>query len=128
MNADDSVNLPDYIVSKAHIKGFQLPNVGILKRFDKFYIELIVDGQVKHKTGATKAPWRFVDGELILVSIHQRLPYLCVTNFCGSDAILECWVYAKHKIGSDDFIGSIRETIESLLAEAAGGGWHYLAC
>lgn len=74
-----------------------------------------------------------MDGELVLVSEMKAAPsHGIVIDACDSDvfdsSVLECRVYAKHKIGSDDFIGSIRETIESLLAEAAGGGWHYLAC
>jgi hypothetical protein len=34
--------------------------------------------------------------------------------------VLECRVYAKRKIGSDDFLGGTKETIESFLAEGAG--------
>jgi hypothetical protein len=35
---------------------------------------------------------------------------------------LECRVYAKHKIRSDNFIGGTKDTIELLLAEAASRG------
>jgi hypothetical protein len=34
--------------------------------------------------------------------------------------MLECRVYANHKIGSDIFIGGTKEAIDSLLSEAAG--------
>jgi hypothetical protein len=36
--------------------------------------------------------------------------------------VLECQVYAKHKIGSDNFIGGTKDTIELLLAEGASRG------
>ena len=35
---------------------------------------------------------------------------------------MECRVYAKHKIRSDNFIGGTKDTIELLLAEAASRG------
>jgi hypothetical protein len=47
-------------------------------------------------------------------------------NFCDNDvlgsSVLECRVYTKCKFGSDDFIGGVKETVESLLAEGASGG------
>jgi len=53
-----------------------------------------------------------------------------IANYCGSDAlsssVLECRVYAKHKIGSDDFLGVTKEAIELLLAEGAAGGLYIL--
>jgi hypothetical protein len=53
-----------------------------------------------------------------------------VINFRDSDAlgssVLECRVYAKRKIHSDDFIGGVQETVESLLAEGASGGLYLL--
>ena len=49
-----------------------------------------------------------------------------VTNTYNSDAlgssVLQCMVYAKRKVGSDDFVGETKDTIESLLAEGAAGG------
>ena len=49
-----------------------------------------------------------------------------VINFCDSDALgsslLECKVYAKRKFGGDNFIGGVKETFESLLAEGTSGG------
>jgi hypothetical protein len=38
----------------ADIKGRHLPNVGILKEFDKFHVVFVIDGQFKHKTGTAK--------------------------------------------------------------------------
>jgi hypothetical protein len=35
---------------------------------------------------------------------------------------LECRLYAKHNIRKDEFIGGTKDTVESLLAEAAAGG------
>jgi hypothetical protein len=49
-----------------------------------------------------------------------------ISDTRGSDALgssmLDCRVYAKHKIRRDSFIGGTRGTIESLLAEGASGG------
>jgi hypothetical protein len=46
--------------------------------------------------------------------------------FFDSDAldssVFECRVYAKHKVGRDDFIGGTKETVESLLAKGIAGG------
>jgi hypothetical protein len=48
------------------------------------------------------------------------------TNTYNSDAlgssVFQCMVYAKRKVGSDDFVGETKDTIESLLAEGAAGG------
>ena len=53
-----------------------------------------------------------------------------LNNFHSSDvlaySVLECRVYAKHKIGSDDFIGGTKDVIESLLTEGAAQGLHIL--
>jgi hypothetical protein len=53
------------------------------------------------------------------------------TNTYNSDAlgssVLHCMVYAKRKVGSDDFVGETKNTIESLLlAEGAAGGLSFL--
>ena len=37
-------------------------------------------------------------------------------------SVLDCRVYAKHKIRNDSFIGGTSGTIESLLADGAAGG------
>jgi hypothetical protein len=53
-----------------------------------------------------------------------------VINICASDAlgssVLECRVHTKRKIGSDDFIGGTKDTIDTLLTEGAVGGVHIL--
>ena len=53
-----------------------------------------------------------------------------LTTFYRSDglgsSVLECRVYAKHKIGSDHLIGGTKDTIESLLTEGAAGGPYVL--
>jgi hypothetical protein len=50
----------------------------------------------------------------------------CDADSSGSDALesslLECQIYAKHKVGRDDFIGGTKDAIESLLTEGAAGG------
>ena len=57
----------------------------------------------------------------------------CDADSSGSDALesslLECRIYAKHKVGRDDFIGGTKDAIESLLTEGAAGGLFVLvAC
>ena len=39
--------------SKADIRGRKLPNDGI-NRWDKFYVELAIDGEAKYRTGTAK--------------------------------------------------------------------------
>jgi hypothetical protein len=41
-------------------------------------------------------------------------------------SVLECRVYTKHNIGTDNFIGGTKEVIGSLLAEGAEGGMYLL--
>jgi hypothetical protein len=69
-----------------------------------------------------------VDGQFQLV-IKTSTSHI-VANYCGSYAlgssVLECRVYAKHKIGSDDFIGGMKDVIELLLAERAAGSLYIL--
>jgi len=102
-----SPTLTTILVNVKDIKGRQLPNVGVLKRFDRFYVELVIDGQMKYKTATAKGN----------AAVWTENFYF---DALGS-SVLECRVYAKHKIGSDDFIGRTKETVESLLAEGAAG-------
>ncbi|KIM87374.1 hypothetical protein PILCRDRAFT_814882 [Piloderma croceum F 1598] len=103
-NASAAIS-PTILVTINDLKGRKLPKVGTIKRLGKFYVDLVVDGHLKHKTSSAKG-----DTALWTRNFHF-----------GSDilrsSMLECRVYAKHQIGSDDFIGGTKDMIESLLAE-----------
>ncbi|KIM86900.1 hypothetical protein PILCRDRAFT_815342 [Piloderma croceum F 1598] len=96
------------VVNVKDIKGRNLPNNGLFKRLDKFYVEFAIDGQLKHTKSHTAkgnaASW-------------TESFYF---DALGS-SVLECRVHTKHKIGSDDFIGGTKDAIDSLLTEGAAG-------
>ncbi|KIM75623.1 hypothetical protein PILCRDRAFT_668521 [Piloderma croceum F 1598] len=96
------------VVNVKDIKGRNLPNNGLFKRLDKFYVEFAIDGQLKHTKSHTAkgnaASW-------------TESFYF---DALGS-SVLECRVHTKHKIGSDDFIGGTKDAIDSLLTKGAAG-------
>ena len=90
----------------------------------------MIDGELKEKTRSVKgnaASWTesFNLWVYLKISIYHDIPTSCGSEAIGS-SVLECRVYAKHKIGNDDFIGGTKDTIESLLAEGAAGGLYIL--
>jgi hypothetical protein len=121
------MNWSDY--RKPDIKGRNLPNDGI-KRYDNFYVELVIDGESKHKTGTAKgnaASWMECFHLWVYLSTCTSHG---ITNSSGSNAftssMLECRLYVKHSIRKDKFIGGTKDGIESLLAKGAGGGLYIL--
>ncbi|KIM85063.1 hypothetical protein PILCRDRAFT_817902, partial [Piloderma croceum F 1598] len=96
------------IVNVKDIKGRNLPNSGFFKRLDKFYVELVIDGQLKHTKSHT------VKGNA--ASWTESFYF----DALGS-SVLECRVHTKCKIGSNNFIGGTKDTVDSLLTEGAAG-------
>jgi len=94
------------LINIKDIKGRQLPNAGILKRLDKFHVDFVIDGELKHKTSTAKGN---------AVSWTESFCF----DALGS-SMLECRIY-KHRVGSDSLIGATNGTIESLLAEGTVG-------
>ncbi|KAN0107633.1 hypothetical protein V8E52_009952, partial [Russula decolorans] len=79
-----------------------LPDVGLRKRPGKYYVKLFVDKDIKKTAVAARgnvASWN----EAFYFDVH------------GS-SVLELQVCARHRIGRDDYIGGVKEPIDSLLA------------
>ncbi|KAN0102501.1 hypothetical protein V8E52_011886, partial [Russula decolorans] len=80
-----------------------LPNVGLRRRPGKYYVKLFVDKDIKETAVAARgciASWN----EAFYFDVHGA-------------SVLELRVCAQHMLGrQDDYIGGVKETINSLLA------------
>ncbi|KIM75554.1 hypothetical protein PILCRDRAFT_669545 [Piloderma croceum F 1598] len=105
--APASTSIPaSILVNIKDIRGRRLPTDGI-KRWGKLYVELVIDGESKHKTGPAKGT---------IASWTESFHFDAL-----SSSMLECRLYTKHNILKDKLIGGTKDAIKLLLAEGAAG-------
>jgi len=87
------------------IKAGQLPKVGWPKRPGRFYVKLLVDGEVRKTAESARGD---------VASWTETLNF----NTLGS-SVLKIQVYAKHSLSRDVFVGGTEDTVDSLIAKGA---------
>jgi len=114
-----------YLTILSRYQGPPASKHGILKRFNKFYVEFMIDGQLKHKKVLQKEILQLRDRQFLLVMLYVLHTLQCAIIVVVMRLAFPCWSVRSMpstKIAATILLGN-KEAIESLLAE---GGLYIL--
>ncbi|KAH7928956.1 hypothetical protein BV22DRAFT_1126168 [Leucogyrophana mollusca] len=92
---------PALTVKVTDLKATRLPKIGLVKRTGKFYVRVSVDDESKETTAHKGPSW----DEVFFFDVNPS-------------SVLELQLYARRRLGADDYIGGTKGRIGSLLLDS----------